>query len=116
MYQALRLVHCVNSLISPQPSEVNTIHVLFHVVESLRLQRDLEPAQAAKLQNRDAEPGQSASEPMFVLTAHTLGTAFIKTALGHRRSLPAFPTIGLLVTLGEVFFLSFLRLLIVPIM
>ena len=57
------------------------------------------------------------SEPVFVLTPQTLGTAFTsQTALGHRRSLPAFPTIGLLVPLGEVFFLSFLCLLIVPIM
>ena len=56
------------------------------------------------------------SEPVFVLTPQTLGTAFTsQTALGHRRSLPAFPTIGLLVPLGKVFFLSFL-LLMVPVM
>lgn len=56
------------------------------------------------------------SEPVFVLTPQTLGTAFTsQTALGHRWSLPAFPTIGLLVPLGKVFFLSFL-LLMVPVM
>ena len=56
------------------------------------------------------------SERMFVLTPQTLGTAFTsQNALGHRRSLPAFPTIGLLVPLGEVFFLSFFLLLMVPV-
>ena len=57
------------------------------------------------------------SEPVFILIPQTLGTAFTsQTALGHRRLLPAFPTTALLVPLGEVFFLSFLLLLMVPVM
>lgn len=108
----------MNSLIwsSPQPSEVNTIHVFFHIVEvwdSGKL-RNLPKLPSCKIGMRSLD--SQTSERVFVLTPQTLGTAFTsQTALGHRRSLPAFPTIGLLVPLGEVFFLSFFLLLMVPV-